>query len=38
MLVQTSHGDTAVLGHVDVSVLGEILDLFFGDTGEREHA
>lgn len=38
MFVQTSHGDTAVLGHVHVSVLGKVVDLFFGDTGEREHA
>lgn len=29
MLIQTSHGDTAVLGHVHVSVLGEVLNLFF---------
>lgn len=38
MRVETSHGDTAVLGHVDVRVLSDLEHLLLGQTGKAEHA
>lgn len=37
VLVETSHADAAVLGHVDVRLLAQLLDLLLRETSEAEH-